>query len=323
VKTPGLALGLGVAIALAAGVRAERIDGVAAIVGNQVILVSEVDRSARAVLERLARERGGLDDKLIAEVRAQALRTLIDGKLVERFAESRELAATDQDVDAAIEGIAREEGLTADQVYAAAAQQGLSARVYRDELRRQISRMRVISVAVQPRVTVTDEDVQALYRERYAKQEPGMRADVRHILIPISPESTPEERTQLRELAERVRARAVEGGSFGQLARQFSRAPSAESGGRASFRQGEADPALATYLFELPAGQITPVIETEHGLNIFLIVDRFDPSQVKLEDVAPALRAEIAERKTTPEFERWLEELRKAAYIEVVAEDLR
>ncbi len=316
-------IALGLLLALASSARAERIDGVAAIVGSEVILVSEVDRSSGVVLERLQRERGGLDPQLVEEVRSQALRSLIDGKLVEKFAESHQLGASDADVDGAIEGIAKDEGLSVEEIYAAAQRQGLSAPAYREELRKQITRMRVVAAAVQPRVAVTDDDVKELYDERYGSLEPGMRADVRHILIPFPPESTPEQRDQLRELAEQVRARAVEGGNFGQLARQFSRAPSADAGGRTSFRQGEADPALAEYLFKLPAGQITPVIETDHGLNIFLIVERYDPSQVKYQDVAPSLRLELAERKTAPEFERWLEEVRKAAYVEIVAEDLR
>jgi peptidyl-prolyl cis-trans isomerase SurA len=301
---------------------AERVDGVAAIVGTDVVLVSEVDYAATPVLARLERERGGLDTKLVAEVRSQALKSLIDGKLLEKFADSRELAARDEEIDTAIEGIARDEGLTVDEVYSAAARQGLSAQAYRAELRRQISRMRVIAVAVQPRVTVSNAEVKALFDERYASLGPGWRADVRHIFIPFPPEIDEEQRGKLRELAERVRERAASGGNFGQLARQFSRAPSAESGGRASFRQGDADPKLAV-LFTLPAGQVTPVIETDHGLNIFLIVDRFDPAEVKFEDVAAGLRLELTERKTAPEFERWIEELRMSAYVEIVAEDLK
>ncbi|MCH8154115.1 MAG: hypothetical protein IH786_02425 [Proteobacteria bacterium] len=37
---------------------AERVDGVAAVVGDEVILISELERASRPLIERIARRRG-------------------------------------------------------------------------------------------------------------------------------------------------------------------------------------------------------------------------------------------------------------------------
>jgi hypothetical protein len=71
-------------------------------------------------------------------------------------------------------------------------------------------------------------------------------------------------------------------------------------------------------LRQLVPGEITPLIRTAHGLNIFQFLDRFDPSQVGFEDVSEQLRAELVERETLPEFDRWLNEMREGQYIEIV-----
>ena len=67
----------------------------------------------------------------------------------------------------------------------------------------------------------------------------------------------------------------------------------------------------------MPAGEVSPVVETEHGLNLFQILDRFDPSKISLEEVEEQLRLELTERKVEPEYEKWIDELRKQHYVHV------
>ena len=59
-------------------------------------------------------------------------------------------------------------------------------------------------------------------------------------------------------------------------------------------------------------------METRFGLNLFQLIDRFDPSTIRLENVKEQLRYELQERKSGPELEKWLLELRETQYIEIV-----
>ena len=65
------------------------------------------------------------------------------------------------------------------------------------------------------------------------------------------------------------------------------------------------------------------MIETAHGENLFQYLDRFNPADVTFEQVADKLRAELIEEQTKPAFEKWIAEVRKGRYIEVVAPELR
>lgn len=315
---PALVLGL------AGPAGAQLVDGVAAIVEKDVILLSELELAARVVIEQLeSQQQAPLPPETVREVYQDALQSLIDTKLIERFADRVELAATDQDVDYAVESIARDEGVEVETIYAAAAREGLSREAYRRELGRQITRMKVISSSIQPRVKVNDEEVQELFEQRYREQSPGMRARVRHILLPWPGDGDPEKRERMRAIAAQIRERAIESGEFAELARQYSRAPSAADGGLTMFREGEVAPAIGAQVFSLPPGEITPLIETEHGLNIFQVLNRFDPSEIAFEDVEVNLRAELIERKTMPEFRDWVKGLRENRYIEIILPELR
>jgi peptidyl-prolyl cis-trans isomerase SurA len=308
------------ALALLAGNAgaAELLDGVAAIVGDKVILRSELDVAAELVARRAAGPSGSLTGEQYQELRNQALRTLIDDQIMMEVAERTEMAASDAEIDAAIESIARDEGIRVDDVYAAARAQGLDRETYRRQLAVQMTRMRVIHSSIRQRIAVTDEQVEALYAERYGKAKPGERLRVLHILVPLPPDATPEQRDELERVARRIREQALESGDFAGLARRYSAAPSAPDGGLTVFRQGDAPPRIEEALAELAPGEITPVVTTEHGFNLFQFLDRFDPSQVEYDQVKDQLRAELIERETLPELEKWLDEVRKTRYVEIV-----
>ena len=263
---------------------AQLVDGVAAIVDKDVILLSEVELRARMAIEAIERRQGeGPSQEVVLEIYQESLQNLIDARLIQSYAQRANLTAQEPEIDRAIEGIALEEGVSPDAIYEAAEQQGLTRQQYRNELAKQITRMKVISGAVRQRVTVNEGEVRALYDERYGNQEPGMRVRARHILIVRPEKATPEQKTRLHEIA----------------------------------------PEIDAAVFGLPPGEITPVIETEHGLNIFQIVNRFDPAEVSFQDVAESLRGELIERKTMPEFKEWIGELRENRYIEIVKAELR
>ncbi len=312
----------------AAGARAQIVDGVAAIVDKDVILLSEVELAARIVLDRLT-QRGPVPPEAGKQIYKEALQNLIDTKLIMTYAERVNLVAMPDEIDQAIESIAADEGVTPDDIYGAAAAQGLDREAYRRELGRQLTRMKVMSGAVRSRITVTNEEVHELFEERYGSREPGLRVRVRHILLPwpsdeaAPPKQREEMRQRMREIADQIRQSAIETGDFAAMAAQYSRAPSAADGGLTTFREGEVSPAIRDAVFGLPPGEISLVTETDHGLNIFQIVNRFDPAGVTFDEVEASLHSELIERKIKPEFEEWVEELREHRYIEIVSPELR
>ncbi len=308
------------AVVAPATARAQLIDGVAAVIGDDVILLSDVNHAALPAVERFVAQNGDIPPEVLRDVRNEALNALIDQRLISAAAERMRLETSAEEIDFAIANIAREEGAEVEQVYEAAARQGLNRERYRARLGEQIARMKVIDTAVRSRATVGQDEIEALYQERYAGRPPGEHVRLRHILIPWR-EGEP--RKTSREKAAAVRQMALDGAPFSDLARRFSSAPSASSGGLTIFYEKEVSIELAPHVFELGPGEISPAVETHHGINILQIIDRFDPSTLKLANVRRELSAELAESKMEPELERFLAELRKSQYIKVVAPELQ
>ena len=307
----------------AAPVRADTADGVAAIVGDEVILLSEVRTAYQDYLERLGPKAQQLSAEDHAQLRQEVLQTLIDERLVLQVAKKQNATATEDEIDEQIKNIAAGENITVDQVYASAAEAGLNRKTYREELGKQITRMRIVQGAVQGKVRVTDDEVKKLYEERYGHAKPGELIRVLHILIPVPPDAPDAKRAEARKLTEDLREQAVKSGDFASLARKYSRAPTAPQGGLTTFREADAPPDIKRAIAGLKPGEISQVIDTAHGENLFQYLDRFNPADVTYEQVADKLRAELIEEQTKPAFEKWIAEVRKGRYIEVVAPELR
>jgi peptidyl-prolyl cis-trans isomerase SurA len=313
---------LPIVLLAAGGARAqtegEVIDGTAAVVGDEAILQSEVADAVRRALAQLQRQQVHITPELIVEVRDQALHGLIDSKLILQIARDNRLEPTDEEIDLSVQGIADDEGIDVETIYEAAAQQGLSRSEYREQLGIELSKMKVMTGSVAGRVSVSDEEIRELYDERYGSLDPGERFRVLHILLPWPPAATAADWQQTWGAAREIREQALDTGQFAALARRYSAGPTAAGGGLTVFKQSDAPPAVAAALEKLSPGEISPVIETAHGLNLFQFLDSFDPSSLSYEDLADGLRAELRERKTFPEFEKWLAELKRNRYIEIL-----
>ena len=118
---------------------AEVVEGVAAIVGDEVVLLSEVREAWHGYVNRVRARGEQLSQEDLMQLRSTALQTLIDEKLVLQVAKKQNLSASEEEIDESISGIAQDEGMTVDAIYEAAAAQGLDKKTYREQLGRQIT----------------------------------------------------------------------------------------------------------------------------------------------------------------------------------------
>ncbi|MCP4007519.1 MAG: hypothetical protein GY725_25345 [bacterium] len=310
-------------ILVSSSVHAELLDGVAAIVGEDVILRSELDEATDGAVQQIREQNGSLTPKELRVLRRQALQSLIDERLISQITTRRNLNATPAEIDQAIVGIAADEGTSVDRIYEEVAGHGLAREAYRKQIGKQLTHMKLISSLVQQQVSVSDEEILALFEKRYGAARPGNRLSVLHILIPVSEEATATQRTAAADFAQRVRQQAIESGNFGGLARAHSAAPSARENGLTVFVQRDAPIEILAALEGLEPGGITEIVETGHGLNLFQFLESVDPSTITLAQVQDKLRAELMERKSVPEFKKWLDDIRETRYIEVMHPDLK
>jgi peptidyl-prolyl cis-trans isomerase SurA len=305
-----LALALGAA---PAGAEEGVVDGIAAQVGGEIVLVSEV-RNLVGPMEVKLREAGAPEDELAA-LRSDALERLIERALVRQVVKRAELEATDVEVDTAIASIASENGITQEQLVATVEGEGLPYAVYRERIRGEIEQSKVLNGMVASKVHVDESEVRAAFHEAYQNQpRGGDEVRLRHLLVPYTREGG-EARRAACATAERARGRLVAGESFDLVASQVTeRAPGSgdlgwiHEGGVASWMSGK--------IAGAGPGAVTEVIETDFGCNVLQIVDRRPFQPKSYEEVREQIHQRLFAERMQREYLKFMDKLREQTYIE-------
>lgn len=312
----GFALSAALALSATPGAATEQIiDGIAAQVGSDIVLISDVDQIS-APLEAEMRQ-AGLTDSEITMMRAEALERLIEGKIIDRVVQRTELSISEAEVNTAIQQIAAENGLTVLQLADGVSAHGIPFEIYRKQIKHEIERTKVLNTMIRSRIHVELEEVQKLYLERYGDQPVGGdQIHLRHIMLPAGVAVLRGLDDACPEL-EKERAKIVSGQArFEDVARKVS-AIKADSGGDLGWLHS-ADVAawMAPALEGLGDGQISPVIQTNFGCNLLMVVERKGYAPIQIDEVAGELHQEIFQRKTEEEYVRWIDKLRDQTYIQ-------
>src|SRR6476619_1680486 len=178
-------LAAGATMAAARGAGARMVEKIAAVVGENVVLASEVEEKAAPLLADV----GKVPDPDKRAARAAALRRevrerLIDDELILQQAAELKLSVSSEQVDASIDEIKKQNNIDDDQLREALRGQGMSMAAYRSDLKRQLLRFRVLNIAVGSRVNVSDEEVKAYY-ERHMKGAANVQVRASHVFIAI------------------------------------------------------------------------------------------------------------------------------------------
>jgi peptidyl-prolyl cis-trans isomerase SurA len=301
---------------LAGELRAEEMitDGIAAQVGNDIVLVSEVLERV-AELETRLRE-GGAPRQEIAKLRAAGLEKLIESKLIDQIVRRGELYATDDEVNQTIDGIASENGLTREQLKQSVVSQGLAFEDYREEIKSSIEHQKVIRSAVASRVQVEDATVRALYAEHFSDQpEGGEMVHLRQLLTTFG-EVVPEDKQAACAPVHAARKRIMDGEAFETVATEISEVAPADGGDIGWLHTDTLASWMTAVVDPLKDGDTSDVVSLPFGCSLLKLVERRDFQPLSFEEAEPQLQVEIYQAELEREFRSWMEVLRSQTFIE-------
>ena len=311
-RAPALALCLAFCAGRAAADEA-LVDGIAAQVGPEIVLVSEVLELAGPI-EAEARQQGASESD-VAKLRADALEQLIERRLISKVAHDAHLEVGDSDVDTAIEGIAKDNGLSLDQLRASLTAHGVRWDEYRERIKAEIERQKVINAMVGSQITVDETELHAAYRELYAQQpQGGEEVHIKQILV-LGGGGEPRDLPSACAVARNAHARIAKGEPFERLAHEVS-AAAPEQGGDIGWLHADTMAGwMADPLQHLEPGAVSPVIELPFGCTLFQLVERKTYEPVTFEQAKPQLQQQVYQHKIMEKYHDWMEGLRKRTFI--------
>jgi peptidyl-prolyl cis-trans isomerase SurA len=240
---------------------------IAAVVNEDVITTMDIE--ARLRLSMLA---AGLPDtpEVRSHLLAQILRNLIDEQLEMQEAKRLDIVVTKSDVTQALDKIAQQNGIPGSMLDYVA-QHGVPPSSLESQIRAGLAWGKVVQRELRPRVDVGDDEVEAAIarmRANAGKEE----FQVSEIFLPVD---NPNEEAQVRQVADRLTQQLRGGANFPAVARQFSQASSAATGGDIGWiQEGQLPPELNRTLAGMKQGDISEPVRSTSGFHILGLRDK-------------------------------------------------
>lgn len=274
---------LAVAAVFAAPVQAQQlqpVDRMIAVVDEDVILQSELDRAMQNILAQYANRQEQLPPRDVLQ--RQVLERLVLVRLQVARAAETGVRASDEEVDAAIANIAKQNNFTPEQMRAQLARDGLSLADLRNSIRDELTIQRLRQRFAQSRISVSDTEVDAALATQ-AKGGPQYR--LAHILVALPEGATPEQIATAQQKIGGVKALIDKGEmDFAAAAVRYSDSPNALEGGELGWRSLDEIPtAFASTIRGMQVGQVIGPTRGPSGLQLLKLVETRDAAQALAE----------------------------------------
>ncbi len=256
----------------------QRLDGIAAVVNNQVVLQSDVEEQLYLFLTSAQTE---VDSATVDTLRTQILNRLIDERVIIGEATKQGITVPEAEVarqaqealkeakgryesPAAYQDALRKENLTEEKLL----------KKFRDEAQRAALVQRLVSKQI-PRHRPTQAEAEAYFktnRDKFPKAPAELRLSV--IQIPATPDSVADRQGRAR--AETARKRIGGGEKFAKVASEISDdESSARSGGDLGYlTRGNMDPAFEQAVFSRKLNTVGEPVRTVYGWHVLEVLDR-------------------------------------------------
>jgi peptidyl-prolyl cis-trans isomerase SurA len=298
----------------------ETAEMIAAIVGKQVVTLSQLRRALgqQQASAQLVPTDAGRPRDLRALLR-QTLESLVEGELVLAAARDLGLTVDDSEVEKMIDQQKRRNGWDDEDLTEAALALGFpSLPAYREHVRSEQLKVKMLRVKLGSRLSVTDEDVARTIELEHCKGTCETEVHAKHILIRVPPTAPPPLVNQLRKKAWKVHDECVEDPElFGQIADEVSDDMGTTEGELGWMKRWALEPSFARELWSMKVDEISGVIQTPFG---FHIIQKLGVRKAPVKDkrlLNQVVRARLSEEQFARLYTSWIAELKANNHVEL------
>ncbi|WP_373958776.1 peptidylprolyl isomerase SurA [Vibrio gigantis] len=245
------------------------LDSVKVIVNEGVILQSDIDASMKTLRANAKKSGQTLPSQDV--LNEQVLEKLIIDTIQTQEAERIGVRIDDARLDQAIEGIAKDNNQTVEQLTASVAEEGLSYNAFREQVRKEIAASEARNALVRRRINILPAEVDNLADILAQETNATVQYKIGHIQLRFNDDQTKEElEAQAKELVEELNL----GKDFSTMAYTYSKGPKALQGGDWGWMRKEEMPTIFADQIKMQnKGSIIGPFRSGVGFHILKIED--------------------------------------------------
>jgi peptidyl-prolyl cis-trans isomerase SurA len=291
--------------------QAEVIDRIAVVVNGDIITSRQVDQKAA----ELRPDAQSLPWNQQEALRKQATEMLIEETLVEQKVKELKITVSDEELAAAQKDVERSNHLTSEQLVAALTQQGMSYEAFRDNLRKQLLRLKLLRQDILKNARVTEREINEYFRVHIDDYRKPPMLHLGTIAVSAAPGSESQE--AVKQLEE-VRQRLTSGEDFAAVLDSLTLDPGVSGSDLGNVNPSDLNPVYAAAIESLDQGETSQVLAVPGGARLFYVLEK-SPGQIrKLSEVHAEIEKKLSDQRTEQEFKKWAQDIRKNARIEIL-----
>ncbi len=286
-----------------------------AVVNNDIITAIELNQRAKLAALFSGGKIKASDPKLQRDI----LEALIDEKIKLQAAHSIKRSVSEAEVDKIVSNMEQKNKMPEGTLSKMLGQQGLSIEYFKDQVRAQLAWRNYVRAVVSKDIKDRPYDIERLLDQELQKGSTITEYLIGEIFIPTYSGASD---AAAKATAERVRRLAVSSPTpFGELARNFSSAPSRTEDGISGWViSGQLEPALDQAIKKLSVGGTSSVIRTDRGFYVLRLLKKRNVNSKKqsdLEGLRKRINAQYKNELLAKEAAYVGRQLRQQAYIEI------
>lgn len=257
------------------------IDSIVAVVDEDVILRSELQRAVNNIKTQYAKQAGQLPPETVLE--KQVLERLIIQRLQINRAKEIGIRVSDAELNQQIQSIATSNKMSLEQFQQRLKQEGLEFEDYRNSLRDELMQQRLRQSYVQSRVQISEGEVDQFVASQKANGPEVLLANIL-VALPESP-STEQIATAKRKI-DGVRDLISKGQmTFKAAAIRYSDAQNALDGGEIGWRGLDAiPPQFTSMISEMKPGDVSQPVRGPSGYQLIQVVEKRDSQSNQVDE---------------------------------------
>ena len=257
----------------------EKLDGIVAIVDDDVVLASELAERYNAVYQRIV-DSGASATPSPDAVMSQLMERLIIERIQLQMANQRGIDIDDETLTQRVNAFAAQSQMTLNQFREALEKDGLSYRRFREDVRRELQLQRLQQSMVRRRVSISEQDLNELIASPAFRQLTSDEYRVGHILLAVESGASEDTIARAAAAAKDIVAQLENGAEFAQMAIEHSAASTALEGGDLGWRRAAELPSLfGEKVLQLAPGETADPVRNSLGFHIIQLLEKRGVSQ--------------------------------------------
>lgn len=313
-------LAAGLFIFAVLGVKAELVDGIAAVVNEDIITYTDVKNLIGNRIESLKKMYSSNDPKLIEQIeqtQKEALEELIERRLIIQEFNTKGGHIPENYLEEDIQRIIDEQYGRDRSVFIKTIEaHGLNLEAYKDQIRDKLIVGYMRRSEIGDEIIISPYKIEKFYQDHLKDFKEGEKVKLRMIYVKKTGDEA--EVKGSHDLVKELLLKLTTGSDFSSLATVYSEGVERKDGGDMGFvSKKDLREEIREQAFKMDLGQISPIIETSDAFYILKVDEKKSASTATLEEAREVIERLLIQEEKERLSKRWLQSLKRRAYIKM------